>query len=143
LRRRSMQKPSCKSARPIWRRLFGGPYHEAKPNERLSAVPNDLSHDRSQRASVPRKFLRAAKHVQQVNGKLSAFEYGFISREGIKDREWYKHLGTAPGKNLGYGATTLPALTEAITLDKNATLAKLEISRLEHLLANMAERLFA
>jgi hypothetical protein len=31
----------------------------------------------------------------------------FLSEEGIRDREWYKHKGTAPGKWLGYGATTV------------------------------------
>jgi N-acetylated-alpha-linked acidic dipeptidase len=37
---------------------------------------------------VPKKFIKAAKHVQAVNKKLSSFERGFISSEGIKDREW-------------------------------------------------------
>lgn len=41
------------------------------------------------------------KRVQVANHKLIAFERGFISKEGIKDREWYKHLGVAPGKWLG------------------------------------------
>jgi hypothetical protein len=48
-----------------------------------------------------RKFIKAAKRVQRANKKLAKFEQGFISKEGIKDREWYKHLGVAPGKNLG------------------------------------------
>lgn len=30
----------------------------------------------------------------------------------------------------GYGATTLPALTEAITIEKNVTLANYEVIRL-------------
>ena len=41
------------------------------------------------------------KRVQRVNKKLSGFEGGFISSGGIVDREWYKHLGVAPGKWLG------------------------------------------
>ncbi|KAI0750987.1 Zn-dependent exopeptidase [Daedaleopsis nitida] len=47
------------------------------------------------------KFIEAAKRVQRANAKLVAFERGFISEEGIKDREWYKHLAVAPGKWLG------------------------------------------
>lgn len=43
----------------------------------------------------------AIKRVQAVNKKLSTFEQGFISEGGIKDREWYRHLGVAPGKWLG------------------------------------------
>lgn len=47
------------------------------------------------------EFIKAAKRVQTANAKLVAFEKGFISEEGIKDREWYRHLGVAPGKWLG------------------------------------------
>ncbi|KAF9058018.1 hypothetical protein BJ165DRAFT_1425174 [Panaeolus papilionaceus] len=86
-----------------------------------------------------RRFIEAAKRVGRVNKKLLKFERGFISEEGIKDREWYKHLGVAPGKWLGYGATTLPALTEAITIDKDEKLIEYEANRLEGLLNKLAE----
>ncbi|THH33498.1 hypothetical protein EUX98_g710 [Antrodiella citrinella] len=89
------------------------------------------------------KFLKAAKRVQKANSKLVAFERGFISEGGIKDREWYKHLGVAPGKWLGYGATTLPALTEALTLDKNTTLAHHEAGRLTQLIDTLTNVLEA
>jgi N-acetylated-alpha-linked acidic dipeptidase len=85
-----------------------------------------------------RKFIKAAKRVASANQKLVAFERGFISEEGIKDREWYRHLGVAPGKWLGYGATTFPALTEAITYEKNTTLVRHEANRLENLFENLA-----
>lgn len=48
-----------------------------------------------------RELKRAVKRVQAVNKKLVTFERGFISSKGIKDREWFKHLGVAPGKWLG------------------------------------------
>lgn len=85
-------------------------------------------------ASVPkrgplRKVLKAARAVRRVNVKLAGFERGFIHEDGIKDREWYRHLGVAPGKWLGYGATTFPALTEALE-EKNSTLANAEAERL-------------
>lgn len=48
-----------------------------------------------------RKFIKAAKRIRKANKKIIGFERGFISKEGIKDREWYKHLGVAPGKWLG------------------------------------------
>lgn len=48
-----------------------------------------------------REFIKAAKRVGRANRKLKAFELGFISEGGIKDREWYRHLGVAPGKWLG------------------------------------------
>jgi len=46
-------------------------------------------------------LIRAAKRVVAANKKLIMFERGFISQDGIKDREWYRHLGVAPGKWLG------------------------------------------
>lgn len=51
--------------------------------------------------SPVRKFIEAARRLGRANKKLIAFERGFISEVGIKDREWYKHLGVAPGKWLG------------------------------------------
>jgi N-acetylated-alpha-linked acidic dipeptidase len=50
---------------------------------------------------VPHKLIEAAKVVRKINQKLASFERGFIHEEGIKDREWYRHLGVAPGKWLG------------------------------------------
>ncbi|BEJ14845.1 hypothetical protein CspHIS471_0406120 [Cutaneotrichosporon sp. HIS471] len=85
-----------------------------------------------------RKIL---KEIRNVNVKLRDFEKGFISTEGITDREWYKHKGTAPGKWLGYGATTFPALTEAITIEKDEELARKEAQELTDMISAMAERL--
>lgn len=53
------------------------------------------------RKRLHKKLLKAVKRVRAANKKLVAFERGLISEEGIKDREWYKHLGVAPGKWLG------------------------------------------
>jgi len=48
-----------------------------------------------------KRLEKVLKKIRQVNRKALAFERGFISEEGIKDREWYRHLGVAPGKWLG------------------------------------------
>ncbi|KAF9054950.1 Zn-dependent exopeptidase [Hymenopellis radicata] len=87
------------------------------------------------------EFFKAQRRVVKANKKLISFERGFISEEGIKGREWYKHLGVAPGKWLGYGATTFPGLTEAITLEKNLTLAQYEIGRLVSLIDQLADKI--
>ncbi|KAI0353023.1 Zn-dependent exopeptidase [Trametes cingulata] len=81
-----------------------------------------------------REFEQAVRRVQKVNAKLRGFERGLISEEGLEGREWYRHLGVAPGKWLGYGATTFPAITEALTIERNATLAEKESERLADLL---------
>ncbi|KAJ3720546.1 hypothetical protein C8R42DRAFT_627782 [Lentinula raphanica] len=93
----------------------------------------------NRRAHLMPKVFKAIKRVRAVNQKLVAFERGFISEDGLPEREWYKHLGVAPGRWLGYGATTLPALTESITLDKNSTLAKYEAERLKALVDKLVE----
>jgi N-acetylated-alpha-linked acidic dipeptidase len=50
---------------------------------------------------LPPQLIKAAKVVRKINQKLASFERGFIHEDGIKDREWYRHLGVAPGKWLG------------------------------------------
>src|SRR6266478_757364 len=50
---------------------------------------------------LPPKLIKALKVVRKINQKLVSFERGFIHEDGIKDREWYRHLGVAPGKWLG------------------------------------------
>ena len=43
--------------------------------------------------------------------------------------------------SLGYGATTFPGITESLTFDKNATLAKHEAARLKNLIDDLTEKL--
>ncbi|KAI0638348.1 Zn-dependent exopeptidase [Trametes polyzona] len=92
--------------------------------------------------SFPVKRLKkAVQRVRAANQKLKAFERGFIHEDGIKDREWYRNLDVAPGKWLGYGATTFPALTEAFTIEKNATIAQYEAKRLQKLIEKIAHEI--
>ncbi|EKM59306.1 uncharacterized protein PHACADRAFT_136862 [Phanerochaete carnosa HHB-10118-sp] len=86
-----------------------------------------------------REFIKAAKRVQKANSKLVAFEKGFIHEDGITDREWYRHLIIAPGKWLGYGATPLPSIYDALVNEKNVTRARHEVKRVQHLLHKMAD----
>lgn len=69
-----------------------------------------------------KEIRKVLAQIRRVNQKLQTFEQGLISNDGLKGRAWYKHLGTAPGRWLGYGATTFPGVTEAITLDKGSGL---------------------
>lgn len=77
---------------------------ERKRRELEPTAPHSC-HARKTRDEVDKrlreKFLRAAGRVRAVNKKLVGFERGFIHPDGIKDREWYRHLGVAPGKWLG------------------------------------------
>ncbi|KAI9513246.1 Zn-dependent exopeptidase [Russula earlei] len=110
-----------------------GKDHKAKANGGKWPLPHIPKHPHWPHRKphpLPPKLIKAAKAVRKINQKLISFERGFIHEDGIKDREWYRHLGVAPGKWLGYGATPLPALTEAITIEKNVTLANHEVIRL-------------
>ncbi|KAG7440790.1 Zn-dependent exopeptidase [Guyanagaster necrorhizus] len=132
---------------PAWRQ-------EVAENEMLYGIALQAGFKESRRGCVKAEIRRfshfpigemkeAVKCLRAVNQKLVTFERGFISEDGIPEREWFKHLGVAPGKWLGYGATTLPALTESITIDGNATLAKYEAARLKDLLDNLVEKIKA
>ncbi|KAI0700560.1 hypothetical protein BC835DRAFT_1411911 [Cytidiella melzeri] len=88
-----------------------------------------------------KEFIKAAKRVQKSNAKLVGFEKGFLDEDGIKDREWYRHLGVAPGKWLGYGATTLPSIYDALVYDKNATFAEEQVKRVAHVIEKLAVKI--
>ncbi|KIR40583.1 membrane protein [Cryptococcus deuterogattii 99/473] len=95
---------------------------------------------------TPRKYREInsiLKEIRIINKKLQNFECGFLSEDGLKDREWYKHKGTAPGLWLGYGATTFPALTEAITIDHSSKLAQKEVDELAKMINRIAKHLAA
>lgn len=76
------------------------PDNDPQPHEHDVSLPSSYPHHHHPHRP-PHKLIKAVKRVQVVNKKLASFESGFISKEGIPEREWYKHLGVAPGKWLG------------------------------------------
>ncbi|KAI8331967.1 hypothetical protein EDC96DRAFT_451662 [Choanephora cucurbitarum] len=54
-----------------------------------------------------------AKRVEKMNQRLTMFERGFIDEDGVKGREWYKHLVYAPGLWTGYSGQFFPTIVEA------------------------------
>ena len=76
--------------------------HGVRPRVGLAPVwMREQRKSDKKRRHLHKRLMEAVKRVRAVNKKLVAFERGLISEEGIKDREWYKHLGVAPGKWLG------------------------------------------
>jgi hypothetical protein len=61
-----------------------------------------LCHSKPSRKEM-KKIKKVLETIKEINGKLAKFESGFIDEDGLPGREWYKHIGTAPGKWLGYG----------------------------------------
>ncbi|KAI0775950.1 Zn-dependent exopeptidase [Trametes elegans] len=113
----------------------------AKEQRAAAAAAADGKKHKDKDSFPFKRFRKAAKRVRAANEKLRAFERGFVHPDGIKDREWYRNLAVAPGKWLGYGATTFPALTEAFTIDKNATSAQYEAKRLQKLIEKIAHEI--
>ncbi|KAG2234469.1 hypothetical protein INT48_004848 [Thamnidium elegans] len=57
------------------------------------------------------------KRLNKLNNRLTHFERGFIDPEGIKGREWFKHVVYAPGLWTGYSSQVFPAIVDG--LDEN------------------------
>lgn len=104
------------------------------------AEKHSQHHAQHESANWQKEIWKVLGEIRVLNKQLQTFEQGFISKQGLKGREWYKHLGTAPGRWLGYGATTLPGVTEAITLD-NGQGVESEAKRLAQHIEALAQHL--
>lgn len=68
--------------------------------------------------------------ITVVNHKYRDFQRGFISQGGLPDREFYKHVITAPGLDTGYAAVLFPGITEGIQYGKgNLSVAEEWVSK--------------
>lgn len=56
-----------------------------------------------------------AEKLQGIVGQISQT---LLVDEGLPDRPWFRNVIYAPGRYIGYGATTLPAITESLTEEK-------------------------
>lgn len=91
--------------------------------------------------NLERRLWSVMHKLHRANVRLRDFERGFIDKAGLRGRTWYRHVGVAPGRWLGYGATTFPGVTEAFTLD-NGDHAAEEVERLIVRLRSIARRLY-
>jgi N-acetylated-alpha-linked acidic dipeptidase len=83
-------------------------------------------------AGVARATLR------DVNAKLIAVERALTLKDGLPNRDWFKHQIYAPGFYTGYGVKTLPAVLESIE-QKDWKLAEEQIVRVGKVLENAGE----
>ncbi|KAJ1666957.1 Vacuolar protein sorting-associated protein 70 [Coemansia sp. RSA 1646] len=60
-----------------------------------------------------RRHESCLKLRESINDRSFQLERHFIDPEGIPGREWYKHVLVSPGRWMGYGSQTFPALSEA------------------------------
>ncbi|KAK7421438.1 hypothetical protein QQX98_002136 [Neonectria punicea] len=67
------------------------------------------------KALEDRAIKNQDEHLKTVvNHKYRDFQRGFVSQGGLPNREFYKHVVTAPGLDTGYAAVTFPGVTEGI-----------------------------
>jgi N-acetylated-alpha-linked acidic dipeptidase len=66
------------------------------------------------------------ERLRALNDRLAFTERRFLSPPGLPRRPWFKHVGQAPGLYLGYGAETLPAVTQALN-DNQIALAQQQV----------------
>ena len=52
---------------------------------------------------------------------MIAVHRAFLHEEGLPGRPWYRNLLVAPGRDLGYGATVMPGIAEALADSRYAT----------------------
>lgn len=95
---------------------------EAERSDLEAKIKDALSHHLDHRFTSlrsRREIGKLLRQVRSINQRAKSFENNFISKDGkgLVKRSFYQHLGVAPGRYLGYGATTFPGLTESITLD--------------------------
>lgn len=64
----------------------------------LVKLYSEESKDKKDKKKKQKKVIR---QLRSINKRKMGFERGFISKEGLPRRQWYKHLGVAPGENLG------------------------------------------
>lgn len=107
--------------------------------KRLLSYPGRASF-RSRRSELSKLFTQ----IRSINKRVKSFETNFLSGDGkgLSKRPFYQHLVVAPGRNLGYGSTTFPGLTESITLDGGEGTKK-ELERLIEVLHKVAKGLTA
>jgi N-acetylated-alpha-linked acidic dipeptidase len=80
----------------------------------------------------------ARASLREVNARLIAIERAMTLKEGLPNRDWFKHQIYAPGFYTGYGVKTLPAVRESIE-QKDWKLAEEEIARVGKVLENTGE----
>jgi N-acetylated-alpha-linked acidic dipeptidase len=81
-------------------------------------------------------LARAA--LRDVNARLIAVERALTLKDGLPNRQWFKHQIYAPGFYTGYGVKTLPAVRESIE-QKDWKLADEQIVRVGKVLENAGE----
>ena len=77
------------------------------------------------------EFRKKTKGLKATEDQMIAMHKVFLDPKGIAGRPWYRNLLVAPGRHLGYGATVMPGIAEALA-DFEAAGDEAEESALKH-----------
>ncbi|MFF4240266.1 M28 family peptidase [Actinomadura geliboluensis] len=114
----------------------------AEQRERLGSVAVDVSRDIAQAKAWQRaaealqaragEALRAgdATAFRRLNAKIMQTERDLLTAAGLPGRPWYRHQIYAPGIDTGYATQRLPALNDALFVDRDVRTAKAYEARL-------------
>jgi N-acetylated-alpha-linked acidic dipeptidase len=110
-------------------------------NEIDSVFSDELKNANLNLSSLKEKVSKLKDLTRELRGKqkmllrveTQKIEQKFSPKEGLWNRNWYKHRIYAPGYYLGYGYQSLPGINEALVFG-NFEVAKNEIKLLEKIL---------
>lgn len=71
-------------------------------------------HDQDAAAALGSPAHEVSERLAKLNDRLAFTERRFLSPAGLPGRPWFLHVGQAPGLHLGYGAESLPGVTQAV-----------------------------
>jgi N-acetylated-alpha-linked acidic dipeptidase len=86
------------------------------------------------------QVIAASGDLAQLNLALRQTEADFISKPGLPNRPWYRHIIYAPGEYTGYDAVVIPGVNEAIDA-KDQPLAAQHLTVLTQALTRAAKTL--
>ena len=97
----------------------------ATPNEVFGGLADSVLryHAEARRLDLALDSLAAkdgarAEALEALNAELTRLERAFLLPGGLDGRPWFKHAVYAPGVTTGYASWPLPAIREAIEMDK-------------------------
>jgi N-acetylated-alpha-linked acidic dipeptidase len=105
-------------------------------HKQLDLLKNDGAKYDALLDMASRKESLDSSKLNALNDALIRSERMLTRREGLPNREWYKHQIYAPGFYTGYGVKTLPGIREAVD-SKNWPLAQQETQVLQQCLIDL------
>lgn len=93
------------------------PQFDFAPLDQAEAALNKSAQDYEAALAANGAYLAHDKALR-LQALMRTIDQTLLNEQGLPGRPWYKNLVYAPGRYIGYGVTTLPGVTEAITEER-------------------------